>query len=238
LHGLEGASIGTHVLENDLGSKDRSNDGTNSLNGLRQLETELRPLGRTADSNVRVGRDLEGRQARSSKEHGTAETTKAALNSGRPEHECADAVDGQSEDESVAVSKLAQEPTRVRQGADEVSAKVRSLKTRRFTLGDVQRDLEARVEDIEKAVGESPHEEEGGDEDDGDNGLARSQLRSTRDNAVIHALAARLLGDDFDSGWAAALLLVDLLDGGFLRTVHAEELHGGGGWTLVWIKRW
>jgi type VI protein secretion system component VasA len=101
----------------------------------------------------------------------------------------------------------------------------------------VQSDLEARVEDVEKTVGETPHEEEGGDEDDGDNGLTSSQLRSTSHDAVVDALAPSLLRDYLDSRWATALLLVDLLHGGFLRTVHAKELHHGGDWTLVsWIK--
>jgi hypothetical protein len=129
LHGLEGATICADILEDDLSSEDGSNDGTNSLNGLGQLETELGPLGRTADSNVRVGRDFESRQSRTSKEHGTAETSKASLDSRRPEHECADTVDGQAKDEGVSVSKLAQEPSRVSKRADEVGTKVRGLET-------------------------------------------------------------------------------------------------------------
>jgi hypothetical protein len=79
LDSLEGTTISTDVLENDLSSEDGSNDGANSLNGLRQLETELGPLGRTAHSNVRVGRDFKSRQTRSSKEHGAAETAERSL---------------------------------------------------------------------------------------------------------------------------------------------------------------
>ena len=94
------------------------------LNGLRQLKTEFRPFRRTAHSNIWVGRSLKCRQARSSKEHGTAEATKASLDSRRPEHECADAVDRQTEDESIAVTELAQEPSRVRKRTDEVGTKV------------------------------------------------------------------------------------------------------------------
>ena len=54
MYGLEGLAIGAYVLEDDLGSEDRSNDGTDSLNGLRQLETELRPLGRTTDGTGEI----------------------------------------------------------------------------------------------------------------------------------------------------------------------------------------
>jgi hypothetical protein len=61
-----------------------------------------------------------------------------------------------------------------------------------------------------------------GDECDGDNGLARSELRRTSHNTVVHALASRLLSDDLDDRGATALLLVHLLEGRLLRTVHAE----------------
>lgn len=54
MYGLEGLAISAYVLEDDLGGEDRSNDGTDSLNGLGQLETELRPLGRTTDGTGKV----------------------------------------------------------------------------------------------------------------------------------------------------------------------------------------
>lgn len=159
LHGLEGATISTDVLEDNLSSEDRSDDRSNSLDGLGQFQTELRPLGRTAHSNVWVGRDFESRQTRSSKEHGTTEAAEASLHSARPEHERTNAVDRKTEDEGVAVTELAEEPSRVCEGTDEVSTEVGCLQTRGFTLGDVQGDLEAGVENIEKTVSETPHEE-------------------------------------------------------------------------------
>jgi len=130
LDGLKRTTIFTNVLEDDLSSKDRSNNRANSLNGLRKLKTKFRPLGRTADGNVWVGRDLKSRQTGSSKEHGTTEATEASLDSCGPEHERTDAVDGQTEDESVAVTKSAEEPSRVCQRADEVGAEVGGLQTR------------------------------------------------------------------------------------------------------------
>ena len=75
LYSLEGLSILSDVLEDDLGSEDGRNDGANSLDGLRQLKTELGPLGGTADGNVWVGADFKSRQTRSGNEHGSAETT-------------------------------------------------------------------------------------------------------------------------------------------------------------------
>ena len=120
LDGLKRLSISTNVLEDDLGSEDRSNDGADSLNGLGQLKTELGVLGRTADGDVWVGRCLEGRQTRASKEHGTAEATEASLDSRRPEHKSTDTVDGENENEGVSVTEAAEEPSRVGQGTDGV----------------------------------------------------------------------------------------------------------------------
>lgn len=88
-------------------------------------------------------------------------------------------------------------------------------------------DLEARIQNIEKTVGESPHEEEGGDEGDGDDGLASGELRGAGDDAVVNRLAASLLSDNLDSRWATTLLRMDLFEGRFLRTVHTEELDHG-----------
>jgi hypothetical protein len=55
--------------------------------------------------------------------------------------------------------------------------------------------------------------------------LPHSKLGSTSDDAVVDALSARLLSDDILNGRTTALLLVNLIDGRFLRTVHAKELH-------------
>ena len=133
LDGRERLAILTDVLEDDKGSKDGSDDGTNSLERLRKFETELSPLGRTADSNVGVGGGFKGRQTRADDEHGTAETTKASLDSGGPEHKSTDAVDAETKHESVAVTELAQEPTRVGERTNEVGTEVGSLETRRLS---------------------------------------------------------------------------------------------------------
>lgn len=197
LNSLERLAVGTNILEDDLSSEDGSNDRADSLNGLRQLKTELGVLGRTANSNVRVGGSLESRQTRTSKEHSTTEATEASLDSRRPEHESTDTVDGETENEGVSVAELAEEPSRVCQRTDEVSTEVSSLETRRLSASDVKSDLEARVEDIEKTVGESPHEEEDSDQGDGNDGLADRESGSSSDDTVVDRLAANLFVDDF-----------------------------------------
>lgn len=233
LNGGERFAVFADVLKDNEGGQDGGDDRANSLERLRKLKTELSPLRRTADSNVRVGGGLESGQTRADDEHRTAEATKASLNSGGPEHEGTDAVDAETEHEGVAVSEFAKEPTRVCERADEVGTEVGSLETRRLSLGDVQCDLEARVEDIEKTVGETPEEEEECDHGDGNDRLTCSQLRSTGDDAVVNALAADILVDDLNCGGTTSLLLVDLLQSGLLGAVESEN-HCESGRTKRW----
>jgi hypothetical protein len=63
------------------------------------------------------------------------------------------------------------------------------LKAARLGGGDVERSLEFGVENIEKTVGETPQEEENGDEGDGKDGLLDGKSRSAGKALVDHALA-------------------------------------------------
>jgi len=60
LDGGEVLAISADILEDNVGGEDRGNDRADSLEGLGQLETELRPLGWPAHGDVRVGGSLEG----------------------------------------------------------------------------------------------------------------------------------------------------------------------------------
>lgn len=72
------------------------------------------------------------------------------------------------------------------------------------------------------------YEEESGNECDRHNRLARSELRSTSDSAVVDTLPSSLLSNDFNGRGATTLLLVDLIESGLLRASEAEELHDDG----------
>ena len=221
-------SVLTDVLEDNKGGKHGSDDRADSLERLRKLKTELSPLGGTADSDVGVGGCLKSRQTRANNEHGAAEATEASLDSGRPEHEGTNAVDAETKHEGVAVTELAEEPTRVGERTNEVGTEIGSLKTRRLSLGDVQCNLEARVEDIEKTVGETPEEEEECNHGDRNDRLLSGQLRSTGDDAVVNALAADILVDDLDCGGTTSLLLMDLLKSRLLGATESENHDEGG----------
>jgi len=223
LNSLKTLAIGPDILEYHERSKNRCDDGADSLERLGKLETELSPLGGTANRNVGVGGGFQRRQARADNEHGATETTEASLDSGRPEHKSPHAVDPQSEHESVAVAESAQEPSGVGKRTDEVGTEVGGLKTGRLSLSDVQSNLEAGVEDIEKTIGETPEEEEECDHGNGNDGLPGSQLRSTSDDAVVNALATDILVDDLNSRGTAGLLLVDLVQSRLLGAVKSEN---------------
>jgi len=103
------------------------------------------------------------------------------------------------------------------------------LETGRFTLSDVQCDLEAGVQDIEKTIGETPHEEEDGNKRDGDDGLAGSDLRSAGELLVRNTLAMDLRSHGFICRWTTFLLLVNLIEARLLIASDTEELDHGDG---------
>lgn len=76
--------------------------------------------------------------------------------------------------DSLFVTELAHDDSS-RVGPDQVGSKVGGLKTSRLELGDSKDGLEVLVQDVEETVGETPEEEEGGDESES------HPIHSTRD---------------------------------------------------------
>lgn len=163
------------VLEEHSGGEQRSDDGANSLERLRQLKTELGESGRTASGDEWVGGGLEGGETASDDEEGATEATEGLIDGGRPEHESTDGVDEETKDEGPSVAELSYEPTGVCKRSDEVGPEVGTLETTSLGGCDVESSLELGVQDIEETVGETPHEEEDGDQGDREDGLSDSQ---------------------------------------------------------------
>jgi len=134
------------------------------LDGLRELKTELRQSWRTAGGDIWVGRRLERGQTGANNEEGAAETSKGRVFGGRPEHQRTNAVDAEAGDEGPPITPISDDPSGIRQRADEVGTKVSSLKTTSFGGRDVQCGLKFGVQDIEETIGETPQEEEDGDQ--------------------------------------------------------------------------
>lgn len=75
--------------------------------------------------------------------------------SGRPEHESADGVEGESEVDSLLVAEARNDDSDDGR-EDDVSAEVGDLEESGLELGDAEEGLEVLVQDIEETVGESP----------------------------------------------------------------------------------
>lgn len=106
--------------------------------------------------------------------------------------------------------------------------KVSPLQSRRLALCDVEGDLESRVQDVEQTIGKPPEEEENSDEGHGNDRLASSNLTGPSDLTVVDALATSVYSDSLGGGWAACLLLVDLIQCRLAGPSSKElEPHGG-----------
>ena len=70
------------------------------------------------------------------------------------------------------------------------------------------------VQDIEKTVGETPQEEEDGDQTHGDDGLTRGDLGGASDLFVVDTFPVLFALSDGLNG-RGSTLIVDVRDGGF-----------------------
>ena len=200
---MDGAEVlGVGVLEENAGREEGCHDGADSLERLRELETELRQAWGTASSDERVGRGLEGGQSGADDEKRAAEAGEGAVDGRGPEHEGTDAVDAETSDEGPSVAELADDPARVGGGADQVGTEVSTLETTSFGRGNVEGRLKLGVQDVEETVGEAPEKEEDGDEDDGEDGLPYCEGRGTGQASIGDALAMRLV-HGLEVGWSA-----------------------------------
>ena len=191
LHG--GEVFGVGVFEEDAGGEKGGHDRADSLEGLGELEAEFGEPGRAAGGDEGVCGGFESGEAGADDEEGAAEAGEGAVHGRGPEHEGADAVDGEARHEGVAVAPFADDVAGVGWGTDQVGAEVGALEAAGFGGGDIEGVLEFGVEDVEEAVGETPEEEEDGDEDDGKDRLADGKGRGAGEAFIGDAFAVLLL---------------------------------------------
>ena len=215
---------GVGVLEEDARRQQRGHDGPDGLEGLAELEPELGQPRGAAGRDERVRARLQRRQARPDDEQRAAEPPEGAVHGRGPEHERADAVDGQARDEGPAVPELTYHPAGVRRRADQVRPEVGPLQPARFRRRDVERVLEFGVQHVQQPVREPPEEEEHRHERDGDDGLPHRERRRPGEPFVGDGFPV-LLCDGLGVGGTA--LVEDLCDGRFF---FGEETHDGVGW--------
>lgn len=115
------------VHKDYVGAEYRSNDGANSIEGLRQVDTEFRVARRTADCDVWVRSSLKRSQAIADDENGGTEAAKRPVEDARPGDQSAKRVEAQSPYEHQLVSKVAEDPVGMSQTRQWICAKVRGL---------------------------------------------------------------------------------------------------------------
>jgi hypothetical protein len=84
LHILQSLRSIDSLGEEHTRRKQRSDERSNGLDGLREIETDLRVSWWTADGKERIGCRLEGRQSGTNDEHASAETSERVLNTAGP----------------------------------------------------------------------------------------------------------------------------------------------------------
>lgn len=161
--------IGEEVLGSDEGSSERGD----TVEGLGELKSEVGNVVGGHDGYVRVGGDLEGSQTTSDDGGANDETTKdgtGVRGSGklgdRPEEDGTDRVEAKSHDDGELVTSSLQNLSGDGREGKVSDTKVSSLKTGRLGFSDTEDISEVGVEDVEETVGETPKEEERGDEDE------------------------------------------------------------------------
>ena len=181
------------VSEEDSRRQKGRHDRADGLEGLGELQTELGQSWGTTCGDEGIGRSLESRKTGADDEKRAAKAAKRSIDGGRPKHEGTNTVDAESGDERPSVTKFADNPARVSEGANQVSAKVCTLQTSSLGGCNVQGILEFGVEDIEETVCETPQEEEHGDESDWEDGLLDGQGGGPSETSVRHALSVHLV---------------------------------------------
>lgn len=114
LDGLEGrAAGGSDIFEDHVGGENGSDDSSDGLESLCEVETHLGVSGGTTGSDEWVGRCFKGGETRTNDEHGSAETSKTALYARGPEHQSTNTIDAETCDECPSITVAADDPARV-----------------------------------------------------------------------------------------------------------------------------
>lgn len=168
--------------EESLGSDEGTDERSDTVPGLAELETRRGSLGVTNDNGVRVGGSLKGSKTAGDHQGASAETTERCRGillgtevSSGPEHDRTDRVESQTHEDTDLVTEALQNLSSNGGEQKVTSTEIHDLQTGGFELCNAQDILEVLVQDIEKTVRETPEEEQGGDEGDGEDELLASQ---------------------------------------------------------------
>jgi hypothetical protein len=168
--------------EESLGSDEGTDERSNTVPGLAELETRRGSLGVTDDNGVRVGSSLKGSKTTGDDKGASAETTERGRSVGlgrevgsRPEHDSTDRVERKTHKDTDLVTEALQDLSGDGREDEVTTTEVHDLETGGLELCDTEDILEMLVQDIEKTVRETPEEEQRGDEGDREDELLSSE---------------------------------------------------------------
>lgn len=161
------------VREEVLGSNERTGERSDTVERLRELKSEVGDVVWWHNGNVRVGGDFE-RSKTASDDSGTDnETTEDCVwftlggeFGDGPEEDSTERVETKTHDDGKLVTSSSHDFTSDRGEGKVTNTKVSSLKTGGLSFRDTEDRTEVGVEDVEETVGETPEEEERGNEDE------------------------------------------------------------------------
>lgn len=163
-----GVGSGEEVLRGDQ----RAGERRDTVERLRELQSERGMFVWREDRDVRVGSDLERSQTTGDDRSADDEATEDSMRvlgvgaelGDRPEEDGAQGVQAETHDDSKFVAFTLHDLSGDRRVGKVSDTEVGDLKTGGLELGDVERVLEVLVQDVEETVCEAPEEEQSGDE--------------------------------------------------------------------------
>jgi hypothetical protein len=165
-----GVAAAKKVLRSDEGSRERGD----AVERLGELQSEVGDVVRGHGGDVGVCGDLECSETASDDGGAGDKAAENALLVGRangelcdgPEEDGPERVEAETHDDGELVSAALQHFTGDGGVGKVTDTEVGDLETGGLELGDTEDILEVLVQDVEETVGETPQEEEGGDEDE------------------------------------------------------------------------
>jgi len=175
---------GWDYVRNRTTGDERTDEGSDTVPRLAELETSGGRFRSADDDSVRVGGSFESSETTSDDESAGAETTKDSATVGvaigrlgdRPEQNSTERVESETHQDSELVTAALENLSSDGREEEVTATKVHDLQASGLELCDTEDGLEVLVEDIEKTVGETPEEEEGDDEGEGEDEGATSQV--------------------------------------------------------------
>lgn len=152
LYILQSLRIVARVLEKHVGRQDGRRNSSNTIESLREIDSDFRVLGGTTNCEVRIGCCFKRSKPTAHDEGGPAEAAKRSVHKAWPGDQSADTVQEETPNEDGLVAPVSQQPVCMAKGGKWVGTKVSCLESGRARACDTKRLLEVFVQCVDKAV--------------------------------------------------------------------------------------